>query len=79
MCSFAFQAIHNYRETERAKWNHRNTEIINRVRSKCFPPEVPQLRYVHILDLEKSGVIKPHIDSVRVRLLVWKHLSKDEV
>ncbi|ODN01663.1 Alpha-ketoglutarate-dependent dioxygenase alkB 7, mitochondrial [Orchesella cincta] len=58
-------AIHHYRETERAKWNHKNTEIINRIRSLCFPPGVPQLRFVHILDLAKTGVIKPHIDSVR--------------
>ncbi|CAL8120460.1 unnamed protein product [Orchesella dallaii] len=58
-------AIHDYRETERAKWNQSNTEIINRIRSLCFPPAVPQLRFVHILDLAKTGVIKPHIDSVR--------------
>lgn len=60
------KAIHNYRETERAKWNQKNTQIINRIRNVAFPPEVPQLKFVHILDLEKVGVIKPHIDSVRV-------------
>jgi hypothetical protein len=27
---------------------------------------VPKLAYVHILDLDKKGYIKPHIDAVRV-------------
>ncbi|CAL8105767.1 unnamed protein product [Orchesella dallaii] len=57
--------IHDYRETERAKRNQSNTQIINRIRSLCFPPAVPQLRFVHILDLAMTEVIKPHIDSVR--------------
>ncbi|XP_057658414.1 alpha-ketoglutarate-dependent dioxygenase alkB homolog 7, mitochondrial isoform X1 [Diorhabda carinulata] len=58
-------AIHGFRETERLKWNETNTEILNRVRKLAFPPNVAQLRFVHILDLDKNGYIKPHIDAVR--------------
>uniref|UniRef100_A0A6P7H4J4 Alpha-ketoglutarate-dependent dioxygenase alkB homolog 7, mitochondrial-like n=1 Tax=Diabrotica virgifera virgifera TaxID=50390 RepID=A0A6P7H4J4_DIAVI len=59
-------AIHGYRETERLHWNKANNEIIDRVRNIAFPPATAQLKYVHILDLEKKGYIKPHIDAVRV-------------
>jgi len=58
-------AIHGYRETERSKWTKGNETIIQRIRDLAFPPGVPQLKLVHILDLAKEGVIKPHIDSVR--------------
>lgn len=43
-----------------------NTKILDRVRALAFPPNVGQLKYVHILDLDKKGYIKPHIDAVRV-------------
>jgi len=58
-------AIHEYRETEKGRWNKRNTEVLSRVRALAFPPEAEQLKHVHVLDLAKKGVIKPHIDSVR--------------
>ncbi|CAH0548885.1 unnamed protein product [Brassicogethes aeneus] len=58
-------AIHGYRETERLNWNENNTNILNRVRKLAFPPNVGQLKFVHILDLDKKGYIKPHIDAVR--------------
>ncbi|CAH1384888.1 hypothetical protein MTP99_004425 [Tenebrio molitor] len=58
-------AIHGYRETERLTWNEANTKILDRVRQIAFPPHVAQLKYVHILDLDKNGYIKPHIDAVR--------------
>ncbi|XP_015604888.1 alpha-ketoglutarate-dependent dioxygenase alkB homolog 7, mitochondrial isoform X2 [Cephus cinctus] len=58
-------AIHGYRETERAKWNEENTKIINKVRVKAFPPGKPQLKFVHVLDLAAEGKIKPHVDSIR--------------
>ncbi|XP_033219512.1 alpha-ketoglutarate-dependent dioxygenase alkB homolog 7, mitochondrial [Belonocnema kinseyi] len=58
-------AIHGYRETERAKWNEENTKIIDKVRTKAFPPGTPQLAYVHVLDLSAEGWIKPHVDSIR--------------
>ncbi|XP_063431023.1 alpha-ketoglutarate-dependent dioxygenase alkB homolog 7, mitochondrial-like [Mytilus trossulus] len=58
-------AIHGFRETERRTWNEENQKILNRVKEIAFPPEVPKLAYVHILDLEKKGYIKPHIDAVR--------------
>ncbi|XP_013398088.1 alpha-ketoglutarate-dependent dioxygenase alkB homolog 7, mitochondrial isoform X1 [Lingula anatina] len=57
--------IYGYRETDKKDWNKANTEIINRVRELAFPPDVPQLTYVHLLDLSRSGYINPHIDSVR--------------
>jgi len=60
------QAIHGYRETERLHWNPQNTSILQRVRDIAFPPGTPQLSLVHVLDLAEDGVIKPHIDSVRV-------------
>lgn len=60
------KAIHGYRETERLKWNESNTKILDRVRSIAFPPNVAQLKFVHILDLDKNGYIKPHIDAIRV-------------
>ncbi|XP_060533752.1 alpha-ketoglutarate-dependent dioxygenase alkB homolog 7, mitochondrial [Cylas formicarius] len=58
-------AIHQYRETEKLKWNPENTKIINKVRELAFPRHVGQIKYVHILDLDKDGYIKPHIDAVR--------------
>ncbi|KAL3271714.1 hypothetical protein HHI36_022185 [Cryptolaemus montrouzieri] len=59
-------AIHGYRETERLKWNNENAKILNRVREIAFPSNVPQIKYVHILDLAKDGYIKPHIDAIRL-------------
>lgn len=35
-------------------------------RDISFPKEAHHLTHVHILDLHKDGVIKPHIDSIRV-------------
>ncbi|XP_012273262.1 alpha-ketoglutarate-dependent dioxygenase alkB homolog 7, mitochondrial [Orussus abietinus] len=58
-------AIHGYRETERAKWNADNVKIIERVRKVAFPPNMPQLGLVHVLDLAADGQIKPHVDSTR--------------
>ncbi|KAK2575101.1 hypothetical protein KPH14_008827 [Odynerus spinipes] len=58
-------AIHGYRETERSQWNEQNVKIINRIRQKAFPPGMPQLSLVHVLDLTAEGWIKPHVDSVR--------------
>lgn len=39
---------------------------MNRVRSVAFPEGSPLLGPVHVLDLDKAGYIKPHIDSVKV-------------
>ncbi|CAB3405612.1 unnamed protein product [Caenorhabditis bovis] len=58
-------AIHLYREREQRKWSDENLEVISRIRSESFGPGTEHLTYVHILDLHKDGVIKPHIDSVR--------------
>ncbi|XP_069557189.1 alpha-ketoglutarate-dependent dioxygenase alkB homolog 7, mitochondrial isoform X2 [Brachyistius frenatus] len=58
-------AIHGYRETERASWGAACEEILSRVRSAAFPEGSPLLGPVHILDLDKTGYIKPHIDSVK--------------
>lgn len=32
----------------------------------AFPPGMPELGLVHVLDLAAEGVIKPHVDSTRV-------------
>ncbi|XP_066473143.1 alpha-ketoglutarate-dependent dioxygenase alkB homolog 7, mitochondrial isoform X1 [Tiliqua scincoides] len=58
-------AIHKYRETEKSHWSKESHEILQRVRDMAFPPGVPQLTQVHVLDLDKAGYIKPHIDSVK--------------
>ncbi|CAI5441699.1 unnamed protein product [Caenorhabditis angaria] len=58
-------AIHLYREREQRKWSDENCEVIKRIRSESFGPNAEHLTYVHILDLHKNGVIKPHIDSIR--------------
>lgn len=58
-------AIHGYRETEKLKWNEENQKIFQRVRDLAFPAGVPQIAYVHVLDISKEGYIKPHVDAVR--------------
>ncbi|XP_041359238.1 alpha-ketoglutarate-dependent dioxygenase alkB homolog 7, mitochondrial-like [Gigantopelta aegis] len=58
-------AIHGYKETERKQWNTRNSAILERVKQLAFPKNIPQLAYVHVLELSKEGYIKPHIDAVR--------------
>lgn len=58
-------AIHGYRETERVRWGAPCEEVLTRVRSVAFPGGSPLLGPVHVLDLDKSGYIKPHIDSVK--------------
>ncbi|XP_008293679.1 alpha-ketoglutarate-dependent dioxygenase alkB homolog 7, mitochondrial [Stegastes partitus] len=58
-------AIHGYRETERVSWGAACEEILTRVRSAAFPEGSSLLGPVHILDLDKAGYIKPHIDSVK--------------
>lgn len=57
-------AIQGFRETERKSWYPQNKEILNKIIGTSFPNS-PTLPHVHVLDLEASGVIKPHIDSVR--------------
>ncbi|ALC44481.1 CG14130 [Drosophila busckii] len=56
-------AIHGFRETERKKWYPSNRQVLERVRQVAFEGEIMQ--FVHILDLEADGVIKPHVDSTR--------------
>ncbi|XP_035511427.1 alpha-ketoglutarate-dependent dioxygenase alkB homolog 7, mitochondrial [Morone saxatilis] len=58
-------AIHGYRETERVTWGAACEEVLSRVRSVAFPEGGPLLGPVHVLDLDKTGYIKPHIDSVK--------------
>lgn len=45
-------------------------EIIDRLRQLAFPPDIAQLKHVHILDLDRKGYIKPHIDAVRVSIII---------
>ena len=58
-------AIHNYRETEKGKWNNENAKIINRIREKAFSKDMSQISLIHVLDLAPEGWIKPHVDSIR--------------
>lgn len=57
-------AIQGFRETERKQWFPSNRDIINKIIKQSFPNS-KLLPHVHVLDLEASGVIKPHVDSVR--------------
>lgn len=66
--SFTTQAIHGYRETERLQWGDMSESILRRVRAVAFPEGSPLLGPIHVLDLDKEGYIKPHIDSVKVCL-----------
>ena len=65
------QAIVGFRETERRDWNVKNAAILQRVRMLAFADDVPQLEYVHVLDVMAEGIIKPHIDSTRVSCLSY--------
>ncbi|ETN68080.1 hypothetical protein AND_000083 [Anopheles darlingi] len=56
-------AIHGYRETERKHWQPSNRAIIDRIIATAFGGVA--MPYVHVLDLAETGVIKPHVDSVR--------------
>ncbi|KAF3424535.1 hypothetical protein E2986_08245 [Frieseomelitta varia] len=58
-------AIHNYRETEKNKWNERNIKIINKIQDRAFPKDMSKISLVHVLDLAPQGWIKPHVDSIR--------------
>lgn len=54
-----------FRETERKQWYPQNKEIINKIISRAFPNSSQTLPHIHVLDLEATGHIKPHVDSVR--------------
>ncbi|XP_075062707.1 alpha-ketoglutarate-dependent dioxygenase alkB homolog 7, mitochondrial [Mixophyes fleayi] len=59
------EAIHGFRELERLQWSPGCTAVLQRVRDKAFTPDEAQLSLVHVLDLQKEGYIKPHVDSVK--------------
>lgn len=56
-------AIHGYREMEKVDWLPENRILFDRVRKFAFVSDV--MPHVHILDLAKDGIIKPHVDSSR--------------
>ncbi|XP_055389230.1 alpha-ketoglutarate-dependent dioxygenase alkB homolog 7, mitochondrial [Condylostylus longicornis] len=56
-------AIHGYRETERKHWYPHNRKTIQRISDVAFNGQI--MSYIHILDLDEKGVIKPHVDSTR--------------
>ncbi|KAG0730377.1 Alpha-ketoglutarate-dependent dioxygenase alkB 7, mitochondrial [Chionoecetes opilio] len=58
-------AIHGFREVERSRWSTRASSILDRARQAAFPDPCQKLPQTHVLDLDKAGVIKPHVDSVR--------------
>ncbi|XP_057200926.1 alpha-ketoglutarate-dependent dioxygenase alkB homolog 7, mitochondrial isoform X1 [Triplophysa rosa] len=61
-------AIHGFRETERLQWGDDCESVFRRVREVAFPKGSSLLGPVHVLDLDKAGYIKPHVDSVKVCL-----------
>lgn len=56
-------AIHGYREMEKVDWLPENRLLFERVRRFAFETDI--MPHVHILDLAKDGIIKPHVDSSR--------------
>ncbi|XP_034046002.1 alpha-ketoglutarate-dependent dioxygenase alkB homolog 7, mitochondrial [Thalassophryne amazonica] len=58
-------AIHGYRETERVTWGAQCMNTLKRMQSVAFAEGSSVLGPVHILDLDKTGYIKPHIDSIK--------------
>ncbi|XP_044129703.1 alpha-ketoglutarate-dependent dioxygenase alkB homolog 7, mitochondrial [Bufo gargarizans] len=58
-------AIHGFREVERLHWSPDSSAILQRVRDMAFPTGETQLSQVHVLDLQKDGYIKPHVDSIK--------------
>ncbi|KAB5554313.1 hypothetical protein PHYPO_G00048900 [Pangasianodon hypophthalmus] len=58
-------AIHGFRETERLQWGGVCAAVVERLRAAAFPEGTPLLGPVHVLDLDKAGFIKPHVDSVK--------------
>lgn len=55
--------ISNYRETEKMNWKPESLKVIQRMKS-LFPESWNWRPATHILDLQKEGEIKPHIDNV---------------
>ncbi|GFS63970.1 alpha-ketoglutarate-dependent dioxygenase alkB homolog 7, mitochondrial [Trichonephila inaurata madagascariensis] len=58
-------AIQGYKETEKENWNEENSKILQRLCNFSFSAECPPTKLVHVLDLSKTGFIKPHVDSVK--------------
>lgn len=56
-------AIHGYREMEKVDWLPENRILFDRVRQYAYVSDI--MPHVHILDLAKDGIIKPHVDSSR--------------
>ncbi|XP_026880902.2 alpha-ketoglutarate-dependent dioxygenase alkB homolog 7, mitochondrial isoform X2 [Electrophorus electricus] len=52
-------------ETERLQWGSVCAGVLARVRAIAFQAGSPLLGPVHVLDLDKTGYIKPHVDSVK--------------
>ncbi|KAI0978908.1 hypothetical protein GJ496_005086 [Pomphorhynchus laevis] len=64
-------AICGYKELERSDWSMINIATINRLRNmvKGLSHEDEQLiPQVHVLDVAADGIVKPHVDSIRVYL-----------
>ncbi|KAI1290370.1 Alpha-ketoglutarate-dependent dioxygenase alkB -like protein 7, mitochondrial [Halotydeus destructor] len=58
-------AIEAYKEIEKSRWKKEAQNIISKTKQFAFPANYRTLSQVHVLDLAKEGVIKPHIDSVK--------------
>ena len=40
--------------------------VLDRVKKVAFEDKIAAMSFVHVLDLQKTGVINPHVDSVKV-------------
>jgi len=59
-------AIHDYRETEKNRWDDKNSIVVDRLRDVAFQEgSTTPLSHTHILDLSAQGFIRPHVDAVR--------------
>ena len=58
-------AIHGYRESEKENWSKPCMMVFKRIKDASFDSTQKLLPYVHVLDLDSKGFIKPHVDSVK--------------
>lgn len=45
-----------------------NIPVLDRLKKVAFAPDSPILDCAHVLDLSEKGHIKPHLDSIKVRI-----------
>ncbi|CAB3988911.1 alpha-ketoglutarate-dependent dioxygenase alkB homolog 7, mitochondrial [Paramuricea clavata] len=68
-------AIHGYRESEKENWSKPCMMVFKRMKDASFDSTHALLPYVHVLDLDSKGFIKPHVDSVKVQCVIVQCFS----